>query len=336
MFNFRVPVLTRDDGTAAQEAGVRKGIWNARAYELVARQYDERRMDSLRLPDSLLPKRMRRERARAVVIAPRDDYAAQLVAAPLARAMNGPLLLTAPGRLTASVTSLLPEGLREVYVVGNRQQIRPKVMRTLRQELEQWPIWFTRLGGSTRYATAAKVARVIDRQQPRRNRGVVLLVNGKRTGHGPAVAAAAGRRHGAVMLTRGRHLPAATKQFLRHHRSRVFTVGSAAAHAWPKAPRRRTLRGGRFRTAVQLAEHFFRHPRSVVLAGPSDFRSGFLAAAYGAHENAPLVLLRKRSVPPATRRYLRSVDRQVERSLLIGSEGVVSHRGYVRARRLLQ
>ena len=87
---------------------------------------------------------------------------------------------------------------------------------------------------------------------------------------------------------------------------------------------------------VQLAERFFPHPRSVMLTGRSDYRSGFLAAAYGAHENVPVLLLRKRSAPPATRRYLADLGPGMRRSLLVGSRHAVTHRGFVRARRLLQ
>ena len=325
--NFWVAPLTRAAGTPF----VRTATTGARAQDL-AEMFFAR---PGRAPDSYAdPTRLRRPVARGAVIAPQGDRPTTLVAGPLARAVRGPLLFNSRSELDASSSNtlrLVPADA-PVYLVGNPRQLSRKVARQLRRDGRR----VVRLGGPTRYVTAVKVARAIDRRRPDRVRRTVLLASVRQQLRTLSASAAAGSRRGAVLLTKGKRLPPATRRYLANHsRTRVFAVGGQASAA-VDLPRRREITGPhRYALAVKVAEKFFHRPRTAVFAAGRRPADALLAGAYGGLRRGPMLLVRKDSIPAGVRRYIRDHRGRMRSSVLVADQRAVTRKVFKRLRRRL-
>jgi SpoIID/LytB domain protein len=98
--------------------------------------------------------------ATSVVVASGEGLPDASVAGPLAATVNAPLLLTKPGGLPAATQSELTRrgsAVKTAYVIGSSAVVGDAVVKQLRDR----GMSVVRLGGSTRYSTAAKVAQEI-------------------------------------------------------------------------------------------------------------------------------------------------------------------------------
>ncbi len=96
--------------------------------------------------------------AGTVVIARADDHADALVAGPLARLLDAPLLLTAGASLDDRVAAEVARlGALDVVVVGGAAAVQPAVV----DALEAAGLAVDRVAGPSRFATAGAVARAV-------------------------------------------------------------------------------------------------------------------------------------------------------------------------------
>ena len=149
------------------------------------------------------------ENSNAVVIAATGRQAQALVAAPLAGKVRGPLLLTSRRALsTAAAAEVARLGARRAYIVG---AVSPRVRRGLRDAGVRS---ITTFNGTTRYQTAAKVARAMGGLE-------VYVTRGQGTKANPSIADAfaiaglAAQQQRPILLSRSGSLPAPTARALK-------------------------------------------------------------------------------------------------------------------------
>jgi outer membrane protein assembly factor BamB len=252
--------------------------------------------------------------AQAVVLARADSFPDALAGGPLAAHLEAPILLTPSGaldgRVLAEVQRVLPAG-GDVHVLGGPSSIDPSVASALAAAGFE----VTRHGGATRFETAVAIAEAIG--EP----AVLLAVTGQAFPDGLAAGAAAARWGGAVLLTDGPRLPAATAAYLAAHRGvPVRAIGGPAGQALPDAPR--VAGADRYATALLVAQQLF--PTTVPLAGLASgerFPDALVAGPHVGPLGGPLLLSQPTALPAGVGTYL--ADRVTGRVVLYGGPSVL-------------
>jgi putative cell wall-binding protein len=232
--------------------------------------------------------------AGAVVLAKADDYPDALVGAPLAAAKNAPLLLTEGSTLATATSTEISRVLAAggtVYILGGVGAIPAAVATQLTGAGYQ----VVRYAGADRFATAVAVAGALD------SPGTVLLASGENYPDALAAGPAAAHVHGAVLLTDGNVMPAATKDYLAKATT-VYAIGGPAATADPAATA--VVGGDRYETAAAVATKFFSAPAAAGIATGLSFPDALSGGAQLALLGGPLLLASQGSVPFATANYL--------------------------------
>lgn len=256
------------------------------------------------------------QEAQAVVLARGDVFADALAGTPLAKAKNGPLLLTTPGSLGSSASNeikrVLPSG-RNVYLLGGTTAISDNVARSI-TSLGYTPV---RLGGADRYATATTISRQIASPQ------TIFEATGLSFPSALVAGVAAAKVGGVVVLTADNKMPSSTKTYLdqRPGVTRV-AVGPEATAADPSA---RSISGAdKYDTSRRLAEAFFDGPAVVSLASGTVFADALSGGAHAGKRGAPLLLSEPGNVPAAVRSYLSSGSPTVATAYLYGGPSALS------------
>jgi ell wall binding domain 2 (CWB2) len=253
--------------------------------------------------------------AGSVVLVSADDahLADGLVAAPLAVARDGPVLLTGSTsldpRTEAEIRRVLPAG-QTVYLLGGEAALGPAVesrLRTLGYAT-------VRYAGPDRYATAVTVA-----HDGLGDPSTVLEANGISLVDALAGGAAAAHASAAVLLTAGSTMSPATASYLAAHPAITrLAVGGPAAQADSQAIP--LIGRDRYETAVVVARHFFTSPTSVGLAGGVSVVDALAGGAHAGRLDAPLVLTQPDQLPAVTRDYLASVSDSVRTIFVYGGQ----------------
>jgi outer membrane protein assembly factor BamB len=253
--------------------------------------------------------------ARAVVLARADSFPDALAGGPLAAHLEAPILLTPSGaldaRVLAEVRRVLPPG-GDVHVLGGTSSIDPSVATALTAAGFE----VLRHGGATRFETAVAIAEAIG--EP----ALLLAVTGHAFPDGLAAGAAAARSGGAVLLTDGPRVPAATAAYLAAHAGvPVRAIGGPAGQALPGAPR--IAGADRYATALLVAQQLF--PSTVPVAGLASgerFPDALVAGPHVGPLGGPLLLSPPTTLPAGVGAYL--ADRVTGRVVLYGGASALA------------
>jgi dienelactone hydrolase len=255
------------------------------------------------------------EGATAAVLARADHFADGLAGAPLAASVGGPLLLTSTsaldGRVATELQRVLAAGAT-VHLLGGTGALSEAVEGAI-ADLGLVPV---RHQGATRFETAVAVAEAMGAPST-----VVLATGG---GFPDALAAGAAAAHvdGAVLLTDGSTMPAATAAYLDEHATTTYAVGGPAAAAAPAA--QKVAGADRYATAVAVATTFFEEPTTIGVATGASFADALGAGAHAARTSSPLVLVGSGPLPPSVRRYLDANAASIAAQVVYGGVGVIS------------
>ncbi len=165
--------------------------------------------------------------ADTVVIASGLDFADALAGAPLAGTLNAPLLLvpgtTVPAEVAAEISRL---GATKAIIAGGPLAVGNGV----RDALAARGLVVERVMGTTRYGTAAEVARKTAQLEGTVGTGTVLVARGDSFADALAVSSAAYGMRFPILLVRPNSAPAETLQALRDLApGRIVIVGGTAA-----------------------------------------------------------------------------------------------------------
>ena len=249
-------------------------------------------------------------RANAVVIAPRSDEAAALVAAPLAGEVDGPLLLTGKRRLSrATADEVRRLDAERAYVVGH---VRPRVAAMLQnagvREVRN-------IKGRDRFTTAAKVARLMGGTE-------VYVVRGGGSGsklsHAFAIAGLAAFQDRPILLANRKSLPSVTAAVLDDLQAVNATLlgnGKRLTDRVRKAVDRHSVIVDRipgftrYRLSAESATRAIKgiaNERKVWVANGSSGMDSLAAASAVAHRDGVMLMVDRKSLSnsPQTRGWL--------------------------------
>jgi uncharacterized lipoprotein YddW (UPF0748 family)/putative cell wall-binding protein len=247
-----------------------------------------------------------------VVLARGDDgggFADALAGTVLARAVDGPVLLTAPTALPAAtrveLTRLRPA---LVLVLGGSAAVSDDVIAEVSSR--QPGVRIERISGSDRYATAATVSARAG------GNGAAFVVNGWAPPDALVAGAPAARRGAQLLLTARTSLPPVTEAALADVSDVVIVGGyGVVAESVETAlvalkGRDRVVRvsgGDRYETAASVARHFAVEGRIHMVNGRDQSMADAISAGWSAaRADGGVVLYAERDGPGAgTDRYLR-------------------------------
>jgi hypothetical protein len=236
-------------------------------------------------------------------------------AAPLARAVHGPVLLTGRSALPSStaeeIKRILPAG-GTVYLLGSTSVIGHAVHTAL----HDLGYKVSRRGGDTPAAVARSVANTIAKTATLRR---VFEVDSTDQPSAWVAGVAAARTHGVVLLTAGGALAPETRHWLAKHNSlKRFAVGTAASTADPAAIALTGADPGA--VAVVVATRFFSAPVNAALVTSGTPVADIAAAARLAVSRGPLLYADGAALSAATASYLSGVRDGLQRVDLVGSD----------------
>jgi putative cell wall-binding protein/murein DD-endopeptidase MepM/ murein hydrolase activator NlpD len=245
--------------------------------------------------------------ADAAVLARADEFADALAGAPLARVLDGPLLLSAPDVLPRQTADELRRVLRPgatVHLLGGRGALGAEVEAAVRD----LGFAFVRHAGPDRFGTAAAIARELP------SSAAAVVVSGQAFPDALAASVPAARDGLPVLLTAEDALPEATAEILAERDVATATIVGGAAAVGPEVERQvRGLAGhvtrvagpDRFATAAAVLDAFFAEVEGVVLASGAAFPDALAGTPLAAGLGQPLLLSAPQLLPAATDEALR-------------------------------
>lgn len=167
-----------------------------------------------------------------------------------------------------------------------------------------------RVAGADRYGTAAQVASAWEGSV-----ALAYVVQGGDYYNAITTASRAGANGAPVLLTKSDSVPGSTRQTLARLRpERIVVVGDASVVTDAVVAELRTLGGGsvqrisgsdHYEISSVLAGSYAVNPAQVYLASGENYPDGLAAAALAAHQEVPLLLVRKDRLDPPDMAQLR-------------------------------
>ena len=254
-----------------------------------------------------------------------QNYPDALAAGARAGSRNDPILLTRSTKLpSATIAELKRIKPYRVYIVGGTTAINSSVYRALESYTGNGGV--TRLGGSNRYDTAARVA-------TRFNKGASVAYVATGTNYPDALAAAAraGLNDAPILLTGRSGLPSATKSALRTIKpGRITVVGSTSVVSSSVASQlgrytsgsvQRVSGGNRYEVAANLAGFYPRGLDVVYVATSRDYPDALAGAGRAGSLGGPVLYVDRDSVPRVTKSAIENLD--PDRVVVLGGEEAI-------------
>ena len=285
--------FTDNDGTSTRR------VWEFRASDVGFHRLsgDDRIATSVAISGDLYPDG---GSAPAAVLARADDFADALSGAPMAGAVDGPLLLTHPDQLSDAVATeldrVLPDGAT-VYLLGGTTALTPAVAA----EVETLGFTTQRLSGDDRYGTSADILELVPESS------TAFVASGRSFPDALAASAPATRDGIPILLTDATGLPDATRDALANSHwgdaaepfDTVYVVGGPAVISDGVLEEIGAIAGtvvrvagnDRYATAARVAGRFYGDDVSrVAIASGERFPDALPGGRHAGAQGVPLLL----------------------------------------------
>lgn len=234
-----------------------------------------------------------------VVLATGEDFPDALAGAPLAYALNAPILLTGKNKLPKITESALTFLQTEhITIIGGKAAISTNVENYLKKELG---IEVDRIAGKNRYETAVAIANEL----PKSDTAVVAY--GKNFPDALSIAPVAAQYMMPILLTDKDVIPDVTKKALKNydHSFAIGGTGVISKNVYNSLPGKERISGkDRYGTAVAVAEYFDLNGEYVTLATGTNFADALSGSVLAANYGEPLLLTPKNKLDTKVKTYL--------------------------------
>lgn len=256
------------------------------------------------------------DQASTVVLARGNDFADALAGAPLAFALDAPILLTKSGRLPeATAVEISRLGAIRAVILGGTGAISEQIV----EELEEMGLVVERISGSNRYETAAAIAN----NEVLVGAETVVLANGRDFPDGLAAASYAAGKGYPIILTERDSLPDCSKTTIGARN--VLIVGGEAVVGPGVAGAVlgnvvRIAGNNRGATSAKLAEYFQPAADMMYIATGQEFADALTGSVLAAKNDSGLLLVAP-GVADAIKDYLHEREPAL---VILGGEGAIS------------
>jgi len=261
-----------------------------------------------------------------ILLARVDSFQDALAAAPLAKKLKAPLLLTAPGQLDSAVLQEVKRlGGRNVYIIGGEGAIKKAVADSL---IGANLTVDRTLFGVTAADTAVAIARRIGPTTQ------VILASSTSFPDALSASAPAAAMGIPILLTEQATLPESTKQLLKDFKvtktiivggdyviSKAFDEGGVLASYGPQ----RLAGNTEYDTMLQIVKYFNQDTKSIVIATGENFPDGLAGGSFAALSGSPMILIPNGDVNPDTQAYLKSLRGKTIKAYILGGTGAISN-----------
>ena len=261
-----------------------------------------------------------------VLLARVDRFQDALAAAPLAKKLKAPLLLTAPGQLDSAVLQEIQRlgSGGKVYIIGGEGAIDKAVAKTLTDA----NILVERISGNTAADTAVEIAKKMGPSTQ------VILASSTSFPDALSASAPAAALGIPILLTEQGTLPESTKQLLKDFQvTKTIIVGGkyaiSAAFDSPGGALEsygplRLAGETKYDTMLQIVKYFNQDPKSVVIATGENFPDGLAGGAFAALSGSPMILIPTVGLNVDTQTFLNSLIGKTTKTYILGGTGVIS------------
>ncbi|WP_163192330.1 cell wall-binding repeat-containing protein [Clostridium thermarum] len=254
-----------------------------------------------------------------VVLARGDEYADALTAAPFAKQLNAPILLTAPKALDARVKAeLIRLKAKKIYVIGGTGAISSKVVNAV----SAMGIKVERICGNDRYETALAIAKKMT------NKNQVFLATGTNFADALSISSYAASTGSPILLTTKNSISAEVAKFIKDNNSKVYVIGGngVIADTVMKSIAGAERIGGNDRYATNLAilNRFAAgfEFSDIYLATGANYPDAICSSALAGSKKAPIILVNSNDTN-AQNAYIKTIGSRVKEVNVIGGAGVL-------------
>lgn len=246
-------------------------------------------------------------------------FADALSAAPFAKQINAPILLTSNDSLDKNTAAELSRlKVKKVYIIGGIGVISGSIENALKT----MGINIERISGSDRYATSLEVAKQIS------SPGQVFIASGKEFSDGISISSYAALSGSPILLTDGSQLNDDALQYIKDNKSTPYVIGGTGVvhDSIVKNLGAERISGlDRYATNLAVLSKFDdKYDLSnIYLASGSEFADALCGSAAASKENAPVVLLDKNNSSDI-KNYIKSKTANANQIHILGGEGVIS------------
>ena len=255
-----------------------------------------------------------------VVLARGDEFADALCAAPFAKQLKAPVLLTSTKALDASVIAELKRlKTKKVYIIGGTGAISASVENAVKA----LGITVERISGTDRYATSLAIANRMT------NKSQVFLVTGTSYADALSISSYAAATGSPIILTAKNQMTAGAAKFIKDNNSKVYVIGGngvisdSVVNSIINAER---ISGSdRYATNLAVLNKFASgyNLENVYLATGANYPDAICGSALAGKENAPIILVNS-NASTNQKVYVKSIMEKVTKVNVLGGEGVLS------------
>lgn len=307
--------ITIDGNELSFDVTTRDGR-NVDGFKMVKPELPERIYGETRYETAVEISKQSFDKAETVVLSRGDDYPDALAGGPLAYKENAPILLTPTDDLhEATKNEIKRLEAKNVIILGGENAVSTNV----KEDLEGMGMNVERLGGETRYETAAAIAERLGGNPEK-----AIVAYGMNFPDALAVAPYAARNGYPIMLTDTNELPEATEAAVTGIDETIVVGGERVVNesVLNQLPKSKRIAGeDRFETAAMLIEELNLPSERAFLATGMDFADALTGSVLAAKTQSPMLLVKKDSVPKATEEVMKK--HTIEEVTILGGPNVV-------------
>ncbi|WP_368292829.1 cell wall-binding repeat-containing protein [Dehalobacter sp. TBBPA1] len=256
--------------------------------------------------------------AGTIILTREDNYPDALTGTPLSKKYDAPILFTNRLTLTpATAAEITRLGVKKVIILGGSGAVSEAIESKLKQNYT-----VQRIGGTDRYATAAKIAAELG------YKGKVVITTGQDFHDALVVAPQAAYQGIPILLTQPNSLPAVIQTALQTIApTETIVVGNPSAvsnNVLSQLTNARRISGSDiYETAVLVAKNFGANTERVFLATGKDFPDALSGSAVATKFNSPILFVGD-PLSAYVKQYLGDNKQNTTTVQLLGGTGAIA------------
>ncbi|MBV4429888.1 cell wall-binding repeat-containing protein [Clostridium tyrobutyricum] len=258
--------------------------------------------------------------ADSAVLVSGEAFADALSAAPFAKQINAPILLTSSKSLDNNTSSELSRlKVKNVYIIGGTGVVSSSVENTVKK----MKINVQRISGVDRYATSLAVAKKISKPKQ------IFIASGQGFADGLSISSYAASSGSPVLLINGSKLTNATLQYVKDNNSKIYVVGGTGVVSdsiVKNLGAERISGSDRYATNLAVLNKFSDkyNLSNIYFASGNGFADALCGSSAAGKESSPIILLNRDGNSNDLENYIKSGLSNASQIYVLGGEGVVS------------
>jgi putative cell wall-binding protein len=255
-----------------------------------------------------------------VVLARGDNFADALTAAPFAKQLKAPILLTGSNALDSGVALELKRlKAKKVYMIGGTGAISSAVENAVKA----LGITIERISGSDRYDTSLAIASKMT------NKKQVFLATGYDFADALSISSYAAATGNPILLTAKNQMTAGASKFIKDNSSKVYVIGGSGVITDSViksiAGAERISGADRYATNLAIVSKFASEfdLTNIYLATGANYPDAICGSALAGKEKAPIILV-KNNDTANQRTFINTVRAKLQRVKILGGAGVIT------------